>query len=55
MISAVFILSVPLGAVELGRETIAGWNAYVARNGDRPARPGSVPPGTIVDIPGGTI
>jgi hypothetical protein len=55
VISAVLALSTPLAAVELGRETIGAWNAYVARNGDRPAQPGSVPPGTIVDIPGGTI
>ena len=55
MISAVFILSVPLGAVELSRETIAAWNAYVARNGDRPSRPGAAPRGDMIDVPAGTI
>ena len=54
MISAVFILSVPLAAVDLSRETIAAWNAYAGRNGDRPGRPGA-PRGDMIDIPGGTI
>jgi hypothetical protein len=52
---AVLVLSTPLGAAELSRETIAAWNAYVARNGDRPARPGAAPRGDMIDIPGGTI
>ena len=55
VISAVFILTTPLGAVELSRETIAAWNAYVARNGDRPSRPGTAPRGAMIDVPGGTI
>jgi len=53
--SAVFILSAPLSAAELSRETIAAWNAYVARNGDRPSRSGAAPKGEMIDVPGGTI
>jgi hypothetical protein len=52
---AVLVLSTPLGAVELSRETIAAWNAYVARKGDRPSRLGAAPGGDMIDIPGGTI
>jgi hypothetical protein len=48
-------LSTSLAAAEPGRETIAAWNAYVARTIDRPARPGSSPRGEMIDIPGGTI
>jgi hypothetical protein len=55
VISAVLVLSTPLGAVELSRETITAWNAYVARSGDRPGRPGAAPRGDMIDIPGGTI
>ena len=55
VISAVLVLSTPLGAVELSRETIAAWNAYVARNGDRPSRSGAAPRGDMIDVPGGTI
>jgi hypothetical protein len=55
VISALLVLSTPLGAVELTRETIAAWNAYVARNGDRPSRPGAAPRGDMIDVPGGTI
>lgn len=54
-ICAVLVLSTPLGAVELSRETIAAWNAYVARSGGRPSRPGAAPRGDMIDIPGGTI
>ena len=54
-ICAVLVLSTPLAAVELSRETIAAWNAYVARNGDRPSRPGAAPRGDMIDVPGGTI
>jgi hypothetical protein len=42
-------------AADPSHETIAAWNAYVARTGDRPARPGSAPRGQMIDIPGGTI
>ena len=49
------ILSTPVGAAELSRETIAAWNAYVARNGDRPGRSGAAPRGDMIDVPGGTI
>jgi hypothetical protein len=42
-------------AVELGGETIAAWNAYVARNSDRPSRPGAAPRGDMIDVHGGTI
>lgn len=38
-----------------GRETIAAWNAYMARSGDRPGRPGSDSQGEMIDVPGGTI
>jgi hypothetical protein len=55
VICAVFVLSAPLAAAELSRETIAAWNAYVARNGDRPSRPGAAPRGEMIDVPGGTI
>ena len=55
MVAAVLILSVPLGAVELRRETLAAWNAYVARTGDRPSRPGTAPRGGMIDVPGGSI
>jgi hypothetical protein len=55
VISAVLVLSTPLGAVELSRETIAAWNAYVARNADRPSRPAAAPRGDMIDVPGGTI
>jgi hypothetical protein len=55
VICAVLVLSTPLAAVQLSRETIAAWNAYVARNGDRPSRPGAAPRGDMIDVPGGTI
>ena len=43
------------GRLELSRETIAAWTAYVARNGDRPSRSGAAPRGDMIDVPGGTI
>ena len=54
-ICAVLVLSTPLAAVELSRETIAAWNAYVARHGDRPSRPHAAHRGDMIDVPGGTI
>jgi hypothetical protein len=43
------------GAAEPSHETIAAWNAYVARTSDRPARRGIAPHGEMIDVPGGTI
>ena len=54
-IAAAFALSTSTAAAEPSHETIAAWNAYVARTGDRPLRPGSAPQGQMIDIPGGTI
>jgi hypothetical protein len=54
-IATVVLVTTPVGAAELSHETIAAWNAYVARANDRPARPGSAPRGEMIDIPGGTI
>lgn len=54
-IFAVFALSTPAAAAHPSHETIAAWNAYVARTGDRPVRPGFAPQGQMIDIPGGTI
>ena len=54
-IVAVFVLCAPVAAAEISRETIAAWDAYVARHGNRPGRPGSVPEGEMIDVPGGTI
>ena len=55
IIPAVLLLAAPVAARELTQETVAAWNAYVARTSDRPARPGSAPRGEMIDIPGGTI
>ena len=55
IIPTVLILATPVAARELGHETIAAWNAYVAKKTDRPARPGSAAHGEMIDIPGGTI
>ena len=55
VMAPVLILSTPLAAAELSRETIAAWNAYVARTGDRPSRAGAAPSGEMIDVPGGTI
>ena len=55
IISAALMLSTSAGAADLTRETVAAWNAYVARNADRPGRPGSAPRGDMIEIPGGTI
>ena len=55
IISAALLLSTSAGAADLTRETVAAWNAYVARNDDRPGRPGSTPRGDLIEIPGGTI
>ena len=53
--SWVLMLSTPVGAADLARETIAAWHAYLARNVDRPGRPGSAPRGDMIEVPGGTI
>jgi hypothetical protein len=42
-------------ATDPQRETMAAWNAYVARSHDRPGRPGAAPAGEMIDVPGGTI
>lgn len=55
IVTGALVLSTPVVAVDLGRETIAGWNAYVARQNNRPGRPGSAPQGEMIDVPGGTI
>ena len=55
LVIAVVLMNTPVAAAELSHETIAAWNAYVARTGDRPVRPGSAPQGEMIDIPGGTI
>jgi hypothetical protein len=54
-IAVAVMLSTPAGAADLTRETAAAWNAYVARNADRPGRPGSAPHADMIEIPGGTI
>jgi hypothetical protein len=54
-LAAVVALSTPASAAQPGHETIAAWNGYVARTGDRPVRPGFAPQGEMIDIPGGTI
>jgi hypothetical protein len=48
-------LSTSVEAADPSRETVAAWDAYVARHNNRPARPGSAPPGAMIDVPGGTI
>jgi len=55
LVIAVILMNTPVAAAELSHETIAAWNAYVARTGDRPVRPGLAPQGQMIDIPGGTI
>jgi hypothetical protein len=55
VIAALLILPTPVAAAEPSRETIAAWNAYVARTSDRPVRPAVAPQGEMIDIPGGTI
>jgi hypothetical protein len=55
IISCALMLSTSVGAAEVTHETIAAWNAYVARNADRPGPPGSAPRGDMIEIPGGTI
>jgi hypothetical protein len=55
VVIAVMLMNTPVASAEPGHQTIAAWNAYVARAGDRPARPGSAPQGEMIDIPGGTI
>jgi hypothetical protein len=52
---AAIVLSTPLVAADVGRETIGAWDAYVARQNNRPGRPGSAPQGEMIDVPGGTI
>jgi hypothetical protein len=54
-IAGALVLSVSVGAADISRETVTVWNAYVARNADRPGRPGSAPQGEMIDVPGGTI
>jgi hypothetical protein len=55
VIVAVLVLCEPVVAADAGRETIAAWDAYVARQPNRPGRPGSAPQGEMIDVPGGTI
>jgi hypothetical protein len=55
VVIAVMLMNTPVAAAEPSHETIAAWNAYIARASDRPARPGSAPRGEMIDIPGGTI
>src|SRR5687767_15967440 len=50
IVTGALVLSTPVVAVDLGRETIAGWNAYVARQNNRPGRPGSAPQGEMIDV-----
>ena len=55
LVLALFTLPPALDAADLDRETVAAWDAYVARQTNRPARPGAAPQGEIIDVPGGTI
>jgi hypothetical protein len=55
VIPCVLALSLPATAGDLGRETLAAWNAYVAKRSDRPGPPGSAPDAAMIDVPGGTI
>jgi hypothetical protein len=55
VVVAVILMHTPTAAAELSHETIAAWNAYIARASERPGRPGSAPQGEMIDIPGGTI
>jgi hypothetical protein len=48
-------VATPVVAADLSRETLAAWDAYVARHNNRPARPGAAPEGEMIDVPGGTI
>jgi hypothetical protein len=55
VVATVCTLSTSAAAAEPGRETIAAWNAYVAKAGDRPLRSGMAPQGEMIDVNGGTI
>jgi hypothetical protein len=55
IIFALVTLPASIEAADLSGETVAAWDAYVARHNNRPGRPGSVPQGEMIDVPGGTI
>ena len=62
ILAALLMLHSPLAAHSEQRtpagprtDTLAAWNAYVSQATDRPARPGTLPQGRSIDIPGGTI
>jgi hypothetical protein len=55
VVCTALMLANPVAAADVSPETIAAWDAYVARQDNRPGPPGSAPEGAIIDVPGGTI